>query len=230
MPRTCKIEKKIHSCWKCQHSTCWWKIYFILNILQYWMIKREKNRGIEFCIMSVQHTGNKINKESKPKLQFHLNKCLPCLPGRLGPHGWELVWWCWTPVNKYIQVSGQRRTAPTMCAGGCSRYVWKIDSCTINESTAACMVPAEIPHRVLSAASTDTRTKVLLLHSAVGSQVILRQSWVWRHWQTTLQETTVTSKALVEGKSWGCWGSHLQHCVQSSCYTDKHMPEEQTPP
>lgn len=61
-------KKKIHSCWKCQHSTCWWKIYFILNILQYWMIKREKNGGIEFCIMSVQHTGNKINKESKPKL------------------------------------------------------------------------------------------------------------------------------------------------------------------
>lgn len=51
------------------------------------MIKREKNRGIEFCIMSLQHTGNKINKESKPKLQVDLNKCLPCLPGRLGPHG-----------------------------------------------------------------------------------------------------------------------------------------------
>lgn len=140
-------KKKIHSCWKCQHSTCWWKIYFILNILQYWMIKREKNRGIEFCIMSVQHTGNKINKERKPKLQFHLNKCLPCLPGMLGPHGWELVWWCWTPVNKYIQVSGQRRTAPTVCAGGCSRYVWKIDSCTINERAPQ---PAWSQQRVLT--------------------------------------------------------------------------------
>lgn len=33
----------------------------------------------------------------------------------------------------------------------------------------------------------------------------------------TLQENTATSKALGEGKSWGCWGSSSQHCVQSPC-------------
>lgn len=115
-------------------QTYWWKIYFILNILQYWMIKREKNRGIEFCIMSVKHTGNKIHNGSKPTLQLRLNKCPLCLLARVGPHGWELARWCQTPVNKYIQVTGQRRPAPTERAGGwCSRYVWKIDSCTVKE-------------------------------------------------------------------------------------------------
>lgn len=32
------------------------------------------------------------------------------LPGMMGPYGWELGCW-WTPVNKYIQVSGQRQMA-----------------------------------------------------------------------------------------------------------------------
>ena len=161
---------------KCQHrQMCWWKFYFILNILQYWMIKRGKKYGDWFLHhQSVQHTGKikKFKKKTKTEQLQYFD---------LNSYTW--VWfffskvpasecWCvwqdgttWWRTGRLVgtrtrihskSLARQRQTAhlrgrvvallgsvgPTACAGGYSRYVWKVDGCTITEITAACMVPS----------------------------------------------------------------------------------------
>lgn len=64
------------------------------------------------------------------------------------------------------------------------------------------MVPAE-SSQSHSAASTHTRTNVLLLHSVVSSEMMPSTAVGIETLANILQETTTASEALVEGKLWG---------------------------
>lgn len=109
---------------------------------------KEKNMGIKFCIMSLQHTGNKIHNECKQSLQLHFEKMPLCFLGGLGPRGWELVRWC-CPVNIYIQVNSQRRLPLTVSVQA-DDAADMFERLTVqSRSTTACVVQAESPHRVL---------------------------------------------------------------------------------
>lgn len=169
---------------------CWWKFYFILNILQYWMIKREKNMGIDFCIISLYRTQAKLkNKKTESNCSISIwtrsSGGFSKVPASECWCVWQdgTTWWrtgrlvgSSTRIHSK-SLARQRQTAhlrgrvvallgsvgPTACASRYSRYVWKVDGCTITEITAACMVPswAGSPQE---GNIHDTVTKVSLLH------------------------------------------------------------------
>lgn len=121
--------------------------------------------------------------------------------------------------SKQIHSSHRSEAAGSdrVAGGWCSRYVWRIDSCTVKEHRSL-----HVPSRVLTESECSVhrhRSKGLAAARCCGAPT----------WLITVLENTAASEALVEGKSWGCWGSSSRHCVQSSRWTDWLVPEEQTP-
>ena len=124
---------------KCQHrQMCWWKFYFILNILQYWMIKRGKKYGDWFLHhQSVQHTG-KIKKFKKKQKQSNCSISIwtrtrgfvffffkgSCIRVLMCLAGWDHMVENWA-VGRHqntntFKVSGQTET-DSSSAGTCRR-------------------------------------------------------------------------------------------------------------
>lgn len=83
----------------------------------------------------------------------------------------------WGGGGMFARVVLLGSVSPAVCAGRCSRYVWKIDSCTITEIAAACVVPssAESPQSVVQCNVQDARTNVSLLAQYYNVKNITRE-------------------------------------------------------
>lgn len=166
--------------YKFQHrQMCWWKFYFILNILQYWMIKRKKIWGLisassSVCTAYRQKTKQKDKKTATAVFRFELVHVgflrflqqSADVSGRMGPHGWD---WGGTRIHsKSLETDGSS-SVETFCPSLPVRICQSSRVCgriCLTEITAACVVPSlaeRVLRNVVQCKVHDTRTKCLVV-------------------------------------------------------------------
>lgn len=121
---------------------CWWKFYFILNILQCWIIKRRKNMGFDFCIISLYSIQPKIEIKKTQQLLLFIFELVHVVgflrfpehsadeSGRTGPRDWDWMVGVLQYTNTFKSLVRQRWTTHLCgCLAESSCWRMSVQSC-----------------------------------------------------------------------------------------------------